>query len=123
MVKPSPEGGVNQRPGDKKEEGDVLVARKQDGIKPKMHHFRGAASDLKADEKELQRAAGDFLRTLTLLGCQKDFRVFKFAVCPTSFHTLLPLPDSHCVFIGPKSTAHIRERWAELGHICRRRWC
>ena len=88
-----------------------------------MTYFGGAASDQKADEKELERAAGDFLRRFTLLGCQRNFRVFKSAVCPTSFHTLLPLPDQHHIFIGPKSTAVIGEGRAELGHICRRRQC
>lgn len=93
MAKASTECSVTQGLRGTKEEGDVLVARKQDGIKPMMYHFRGAASDQKADEKEFERAAGDFLRRFTLLGCQKDFQVFKFAVCPTNFHTLLPLPD------------------------------
>jgi len=63
------------------------------GSSQMMYHFRGAASNQKADEKELERAAGDFCRRFTLLGCQRDYLVFRFAVCPASFHTLLPLPD------------------------------
>lgn len=58
-----------------------------------MYHCRGVASDQKAGEKELERAAGGFLRRFTLLGCQRDFQVFEFTVCPTSFCALLPLPD------------------------------
>lgn len=66
---------VTQGLGGKKKEGVVLVAREQDGIKP----------------SDVLLIASDFLRWFTLLGCQRDFWVFKFVVFPTSFH--IPLPD------------------------------
>lgn len=50
-----------------------------------MYHFRGAASDQKADEKELEeRAAGDlfFFLRFTSPECQRDFQVLK--ICSPS---------------------------------------
>lgn len=45
----------------------MLVARKLDRMKPNIVLFQNAASDQKADEKELvEREAGNFLRRLTL---------------------------------------------------------
>lgn len=46
------------------------------GPSQRMYHLRGAASDQKADEKELvERAAGDLFLKVTSPECQRDFQV------------------------------------------------
>lgn len=47
-------------------------------MKPNIVLFQNAASDQKADEKELvEREAGNFLRRLTLSEWRRDFQVLK----------------------------------------------